>query len=478
MSVPTEQIAADPVTDPPITYASTRGDAPVLGFADVMLTGLAADGGLYCPVDIPLHPELGDRELRYADVATEIMWPYVAGSIERAAFAELVSAAYAGFRHPDVCPVIDLGDGHYLLDLTQGPTLAFKDIALQLVGRLLDRELDQRGERVAVLTATSGDTGSAAIEALAGRANVQAVVLHPHERVSEVQRRQMTTVRAANIHNVAVEGTFDDCQDLVKAAFLDHSITGGHPPAAVNSINWARVMAQMVYYVTAARAVAPNGGPVSFSVPTGNFGNILSGWYAKRMGLPVDQLVVASNVNDVLPRYFETGELAVSEVAPSLSPSMDIQVSSNFERLLWEASGRDGAAIAELLGAFRRDGRASVPDSWTARIRAEFEAVMVDDDETVAEIGRLHEQRGVVVDPHTAVGLVAARDRRADPDVPMITLATADPAKFPDPVERAIGSRPPLPAFLAELHDRPERYDVIAAEPAALADYFAANVTP
>ncbi len=457
----------------PITYASTRGAAPELGFADVILTGLAADGGLYCPVDIPLLPHLGEAELTYAYVAVEIMWPYVAGSLGKPEFAELVADAYRGFRHPDVCPIVDLGDGHHLLDLTRGPTLAFKDVALQLVGRLLDRELERRGEQVVVLTATSGDTGSAAIEALAGRANVEAVVLHPHERVSEVQRRQMTTVDAANIHNVAVEGTFDDCQDLVKAAFLDHSITGGRQPAAVNSINWARVMAQMVYYVTAARTVAPGGGPVSFSVPTGNFGNVLSGWYAKRMGLPVDQFVVASNVNDVLPRYFETGELAVDDVNPSLSPSMDIQVSSNFERLLWEASGRNGAAITELMGAFRRDGRATVPEPWTDRIRAEFEAARVDDDETVGEIARVHADLGLVVDPHTAVGLVAARRCRADPDVPMITLATADPAKFPDAVERAIGARPTLPPFLAELHDRVERYDVIPAEPSALADYLA-----
>ena len=422
-------------------------------------------------------PDPAEGTLGYADTATAIMWPYVAGSIDEADFADLVADAYAGFRHPDVCPVVELGDGHHLLDLTRGPTLAFKDVALQLVGRLLDRELDRRGERVVVLTATSGDTGSAAIEALARRSNVQAVVLHPHERVSEVQRRQMTTVDAPNVHNVAVGGTFDDCQDLVKAAFLDHSITGGRPPAAVNSINWARVMAQMVYYVTAARTVAPHGGPVSFSVPTGNFGNILSGWYAKRMGLPVDQLVVASNVNDVLPRYFETGELAATAVNPSLSPSMDIQVSSNFERLLWEASGRDGADIAELMTAFRRDGRVEVPEPWTTRIRAEFDAAMIDDDETVAEIRRINDQLGLIVDPHTAVGLVAARTQRADPDVPMITLATADPAKFPDAVEQAIGTRPPLPPFLAELHERTERYDVIEATPAALGDYFATKVS-
>lgn len=460
-----------------LTYTSTRGVAPDLGFADVILTGLAADGGLYCPTTIPELPDLGPDELTYADIAKRVMWPYVEGSLPYDEFAVLVDDAYTGFRHPDVCPIVELGNGHHLLDLTKGPTLAFKDVALQLVGRLLDRELENRGERVVVLTATSGDTGSAAIEALAGRDNVQAVVLHPNGRVSDVQRRQMTTVDASNIHNVAVEGTFDDCQDLVKAAFLDHSITAGRPPAAVNSINWARVMAQMVYYVTAARAVAPGGGPISFSVPTGNFGNVLSGWYAKRMGLPVDQFVVASNVNDVLPRFFVTGELVAAEVSPSLSPSMDIQISSNFERLLWEASGRDGQAIADLLTTFRAEGRAPVPEKWSAKITAEFDSAKVDDDETVAEIARVHNEIGIVVDPHTAVGLAAARREQRNSQVPMVTLATADPAKFPDAVERAIGIRPALPSFLAELHDRVERYEVIANDPAALADYFQNRVS-
>jgi threonine synthase len=441
-----------------------------------MLTGLAPDGGLYCPIEIPPLPDLGQAELSYAEVAKRVMWPYVAGSLGEDEFAALVEAAYAGFRHPDVCPLVDIGDGHYLLDLTRGPTLAFKDIALQLVGRLLDRELEHRGERAVVLTATSGDTGSAAIEALAGRANVQAVVLHPDGRVSDVQRRQMTTVDAPNIHNVAVDGTFDDCQDLVKAAFLDHSITGGRAPAAVNSINWARVMAQIVYYVTAARTVAPDGGPVSFTVPTGNFGNVLAGWYGKQMGLPVDQLVVASNANDVLPRFFTTGELAAAEVHPSLSPSMDIQISSNFERMLWEASDRDSAATADLLATFRGEGRATVPELWLARLRDEFDASRVNDDETIDEIARVHAELGLLVDPHTAVGLVAARRKRRDPAVPMVTLATADPAKFPDAVEKATGMRPQLPSFLAELHDRTERYDAIANDPGALSAFFADRV--
>ncbi|MEL7157977.1 MAG: threonine synthase, partial [Actinomycetota bacterium] len=383
-----------------VRYVSTRGEAPELDFGDVLLAGLAADGGLYCPAEIPALPDdLWSPEGAappYAAAAARIMWPYVAGSIEADEFTAMVADAYASFRHPDVCPVIDLGDNHFLLDLTRGPTLAFKDVALQLVGRLFDHELSKRQERVVVVTATSGDTGSAAIEALAGRSQVAAVVLHPHERVSDVQRKQMTTVDAANIENLAVKGTFDDCQDLVKAAFADTALNHEVNLAAVNSINWARVMAQTVYYVTAAAAVAPVAGappgPVSFTVPTGNFGNILAGWYAKRMGLDVDQLIVASNRNDVLTRFFETGALVAHEVVPTLSPSMDIQVSSNFERLLWEASERDGAAVADLLARFRATGRAQVPDEWVAAIAEEFEAGRCNDEQTAAEIAAIHER--------------------------------------------------------------------------------------
>ena len=434
------------------------------GFADVLLAGPAPDGGLYCPVEIPPLPDLDHLgpDAGYAEIATEVMWPYVEGSVERSTFADLVEQSYQGFRHPDVVPLIDLGDNHHLLDLTQGPTLAFKDIALQLVGRLLDHELTRRDGDAVVITATSGDTGSAAIEALAGRNNVSAVVLHPHNRVSEVQRRQMTTVSADNIENLAVEGTFDDCQDLVKAAFADPALAQSCHLAAVNSINWARVMAQIVYYVVAARRVAAPGAPVSFTVPTGNFGNVLAAWYARRMGLPIDQLVVASNRNDVLTRYFESGELAAAEVMPSLSPSMDIQVSSNFERVLWEASGRDGAAVAAVIAAFRADGRVVVPEAWTKMIRSEFDSGRVDDDETLEEICRVHEELGLLIDPHTAVGLRVARARRRNHDIPMITVATADPAKFPEAVEQATGVRPPLPPFLSELFDRHERFDVVA----------------
>jgi threonine synthase len=444
-----------PLETPPLGYVSTRGLAPELDFADALLAGLATDGGLYCPSEVPTLPVVG-ADQAYADVATQVMWPFVAGTIERHAFAGMVADAYAGFRHPAVCPVIDLGDNHHLLDLTQGPTLAFKDVALQLVGRLLDHELERRGARVTVLGATSGDTGSAAIEALKGRRNVDVVILHPRGRVSEVQRRQMTTVDAANVSNVAVDGTFDDCQDLVKAAFGDPALRAEYGLAAVNSINWARVMAQIVYYVTAARVVSPTGDPVSFCVPTGNFGNVLAGWYAKRMGLSVDRLVVASNRNDVLTRFFGTGALRAHAVQPSLSPSMDIQVSSNFERLLWESSGRDGVGVTSLLETFRSEGEVEVPERWVASIRAEFDAGRLDDEETLAEMALMHDRLGLLIDPHTAVATRLARDLRRDPKVPMISLATAHPAKFPDAVEKATGIRPPLPGFLAELFERPE----------------------
>ncbi len=441
----------------PIAYVSTRGRAEALDFPGVLLAGLASDGGLYCPAEVPTLPDL-DPSATYAEVAQAVMWPFVAGTIDRADFDRLVDDSYRSFRHADVCPVVDLGDGHHLLDLTQGPTLAFKDVALQLVGRLLDHELGRRSQRITVLAATSGDTGSAAIEALRGRANVDILVLHPEGRVSEVQRRQMTTVDADNVRNVAVVGaTFDDCQNLVKAAFNDPALRSEFGLAAVNSINWARVMAQIVYYVWASlQVVGSTGRAVSFTVPTGNFGNILAGWYAKRMGLAVDQLVVASNRNDVLTRFFETGTLAAETVVPSLSPSMDIQISSNFERLLWEASERDGAAVDEALGRFAREGLAAIPAPWVDRIRSEFGAGRLDDDGILREIAAIDDRLGLLIDPHTAVGTEVARRLRRDPSVPMITLATAAPAKFPDAVERATGVRPPLPPFLAELFDRPE----------------------
>lgn len=460
-----------------IRYRSTRAVGAAarpendLDFGDVLLAGLAPDGGLYCPVDIPALSELPaiGADTPYVEAATAIIAPFVAGTFDEAELGAMVGSAYAGFRHADVCPVHSLGPNQHLLDLTQGPTLAFKDVALQLVALMLDAELERRGEQVTVIGATSGDTGSAAIEALAGRANIRVVILHPLDRVSEVQRRQMTTVDAANISNLAVRGTFDDCQDLVKAAFADTDLRANLKLAAVNSINWARVVSQIPYFVLAARQVNPDGSPVSFSVPTGNFGNVLAGWYGKRMGLAVDRFVVASNRNDVLTRFFETGRLVIESVEPSLSPSMDIQVSSNFERLLWEAGGRVGEAIVELISTLRTSGRVEVPPSWCQVIAADFDGLRLDDEGTAAEIAYVLETSERLVDPHTAVGTFAAR-RRARPGVPMITLATADPAKFPDAVESATGRRPELPPHLAELFDRPERYDLIDNSNDSLAD--------
>jgi threonine synthase len=449
-----------------LTYVSTRGSAPELGFADVLLAGLARDGGLYVPSEWPSFT-VGDlgrfADMNYAEVATEVMWPFVEGALDRDAFSQIVVDSYATFDSPDVVPLTDLGDGMWLAELFHGPTLAFKDIALQLVGRLFDHELTRRGERVTVVGATSGDTGSAAIEALRDRASVDVFILHPAGRVSEVQRRQMTTVDAPNIHNVAVEGTFDDCQDLVKALFADDDFRDRRNLSAVNSINWARVMAQTVYYVTSAvRLGGGDGHPVAFSVPTGNFGNVFAGYGAQRMGTPISQLVVASNRNDILTRFLTTGTMTIGEVHPTLSPSMDIQVSSNLERLLFEVYGRDGAAIAELMARFRAEGTVSVDAGRLDLLAEHWAAGRVDDEGTSAAIADLYERSGMLIDPHTAVGLAAARAARADARVPMVVLSTAHPAKFPDAVEAATGVRPPLPPHLADLFDRPESYEVVA----------------
>ncbi len=449
-----------------VRYVSTRGGAPELGFGDVLLKGLADDGGLYVPDAWPALVAGWKRPRAYADTAVEVMWPYVDGSVERADFERMVGEAYATFDHPDVCPLVEVEDLH-LLELFHGPTLAFKDVALQLVGRLFDHELTARGSRATIVVATSGDTGSAAIEACVGRATLDIVVLHPADRVSDVQRRQMTTVDAPNVHNVAVTGTFDDCQDLVKACFADTSFRDRVRLSAMNSINWARVMAQVVYYVTTAARL----GRCSFTVPSGNFGNIFSGWIAERMGVPIDQLVIGSNRNDILTRWAASGSLVAQEVVPTLSPSMDIQVSSNHERLLFELLGRDGPRTAELLARFRGIGSVEAPKD------ARFDAASIDDADTLAVIRQVHDRTGLLVDPHTAVGIGAARAARRDPDVPMVCLATAHPAKFPDAVEQATGVRPPLPERLADLFDRDERYDVLPADLAAIQRHVERAVT-
>ncbi len=372
-----------------------------------------------------------------------------------------------------MCPVVPLGATASgaplsLLELFGGPTLAFKDVALQLVGRLFDHVLTERGGRVCVLGATSGDTGSAAMHACAGLDHVDIFILFPDGRTSDVQRRQMTTLGADNAHAVAVPGTFDDCQDLVKAAFADTAFRDQVHLSAVNSINWARVMAQIVYYVTAHLAVAPDGGPVTFVVPTGNFGNILAGWAAKRMGLPVERLVVASNRNDILTRFFTTGTMEIRGVVPTSSPSMDIQVSSNLERLLFEVLDHDGAAVSDLMARFRADGAVSVPTVVLEQLRGEFDCGRVDDESAAAVIRSVHARTAMLIDPHTAVAVGIAEASEGDPSVPVVALATAHPAKFPDAVESATGVRPPLPAHLADLFQRPERIETTDADLASV----------
>ncbi len=441
-------------------YVSTRGAAPVLEFADVLLEGLARDGGLYVPDAIPAL-SIG-AALPYAELASAVMAPYVG---EFADFESLVTDAYAAFDDGEVVPLVELGDGVWVQELFHGPTIAFKDVALQVVGRLMDAELARRGDRRTIVVATSGDTGSAAIAACVGRSTLDIVVLHPEGRVSDVQRKQMTTVDAPNVHNVAIDGTFDDCQDLVKGLFADEALRDELRLGAMNSINWGRVLAQMPYYVAAARQL----GPVDVVVPSGNFGNILAGWYAKRAGAEIEHLVIASNANDILARWAQRGELVMEEVRPSLSPSMDIQVSSNHERLLFELLDRDGERTAELLRRFRELGSVEAPRS------PDFLAAACDDDATLDEIRR-RAAAGYVCDPHTAVGLRAARSLGLGRDRPVVCLATAHPAKFPDAVERATGSRPPLPAKLGDLLARPEHVDGLANDLGELRAYVRAAV--
>ncbi|MEY2741445.1 MAG: threonine synthase [Ilumatobacteraceae bacterium] len=453
-------------------YVSTRGRAPELGFRDVLMAGLAVDGGLYVPHEWPSLPTASAPEARsYAVRAAEVMAPFVGGEIADAELRAMCEAAYATFRHPDVVPLVDLGDGHHLLELFHGPTLAFKDVALQLVGRMFDHVLAARGDRVTIVGATSGDTGGAAIDGVRACRRVEIVMLYPAGRVSDVQRRQMTTVDEPHVRTVAIDGTFDDCQDLVKAMFADAAFREEQRLAAVNSINWARVMAQVVYYVVALERL---GHPAVMSVPTGNFGNVLAGWIARRMGARVGGLVVASNANDILTRFLATRSMDARAVTPTLSPSMDIQVSSNFERLYFEMLGRDGAATEAGLADFRRSGSLRVDDAaWAAWIEGVFAGYRCDDAATLATMRDVHERHGMLIDPHTAVGLHAAREHRRRDPRPVVTLATAHPAKFPDAVRRATGRTPELPAHLADLMSRPERVHALPNDLRAVQDFVA-----
>ena len=456
-------------------YVSTRGGAAPRDFEGVLLAGLAEDGGLFVPEAWPALSPAEWRALRglpYAELAARLIHPFCGDALPFDALRRMTKAAYADFGHPAVAPLVQLDHRLFALELFHGPTLAFKDVAMQLLGRLFDHALARRGERVTIVGATSGDTGSAAIEACRDRAAVDMVILHPHGRTSEVQRRQMTTVLSPNVRNLAVEGSFDDCQDLVKAMFADAPFRRDLRLAAVNSINWARVAAQIPYYAAAALALGAPDRPVCFAVPTGNFGNVLAAWAARRMGLPIERLIVGSNRNDILARWLAANDMSARGVEPSLSPSMDIQVSSNFERLLFELLDRDAAATAEAMARFRAEGRMPVADAAWRRAGALFRGFALDDAGTLAEIRRLHRAAGYLADPHTAIGAAAAHAQApADRAVPVVVAATAHPAKFPDAVERATGLRPPLPARLADLYQREERYSVLPPDLGAVEEF-------
>jgi threonine synthase len=460
-------------------YISTRGEAPARDFEGVLLAGLAEDGGLFLPETWPVLTSAEWRRLRglpYPTLAARILALFTGGQPDEAALKALLEKAYAGFGHPAICPLLQLDTRVFALELFHGPTLAFKDMAMQALGLLFESTLARRGERVTIVGATSGDTGSAAIEACRDRDAVDIVILHPEGRTSEVQRRQMTTVLSPNVANLAIEGSFDDCQDLVKAMFSDAPFREEMKLAAVNSINWARVALQIPYYVSAALALGAPDREVAFAVPTGNFGNVLAAWAARRMGLPISQLIVASNRNDILARFLSANDMTVRTVEPSLSPSMDIQVSSNFERLLFELLGRDARATAETMRRFRADGRMPVPDAAWKTATEVFRGFALDDQGTLAEIARLHRACGYLADPHTAVGTAAALAvPPTDPAIPVVVAATAHPAKFPDAVQRATGITPPLPPRLADLYQRPERFSRLPADLAAVEGFVRAH---
>jgi threonine synthase len=452
-------------------YISTRGEAPALDFVEVMLAGLARDGGLYVPQSWPaVAPAAiaGFAGRPYAEVAVEVIRPFVGAGIPDADLARMAREAYGTFRHPATAPLIQLGPSLFVLELFHGPTLAFKDLAMQLVARLMDHVLHARSERTTIVVATSGDTGGAAVEAFRGRAQVDVIVLFPHGRISDVQRRMMTSVPYSNVHALAIEGTFDDCQALVKAMFNHHAFRDRVRLSGVNSINWARIVAQAVYYFTAAVALGSPHRKVAFAVPTGNFGDIYAGYVAQRMGLPVDRLVVATNVNDILARTFANGAYEVRDVVQTTSPSMDIQVSSNFERLLFDAYGREAGAIRGLMASLTQSRRFNVSGHALKEMRALFSADHADEQEGAATIRAWMREAGYCADPHTAVALAVAEKETRDPLVPMVVLSTAHPAKFPDAVKAACGVAPVLPDWLADLPQRPERFTVLPADQGAV----------
>lgn len=448
-------------------YISTRGSAPTLDFRAATLAGLASDGGLYVPANWPqfsLDDISAMKGLNYVETAVRVMKPFVEGVLSEEELRELCEAAYGRFSHDAVTPLVQLDSQHWLLELFHGPTLAFKDVALQLLGQLFEKFLAGGDQEITIVGATSGDTGSAAIEAVAGREHIRIFMLHPDGRVSDVQRRQMTTVLAPNVYNIAIDGSFDDAQAMVKRLFGDPEVREKLTLSAVNSINWARLMAQVVYYFYAAVRLGGPDQEIAFSVPTGNFGDVFAGYVASRMGLPIKRLVVATNVNDILHRALSSGDYSTGTVTPTATPSMDIQVSSNFERLLFDLASRDGDAIFKMMGEFESTRKMQIPEDMVAGARELFSSASVDGDEMALALRWAQERGGQIIDPHSAVGLAAARASDLPADVPVVTLATAHPAKFREAVERATGHRPSLPARLGNLFDREERYEKLAGD--------------
>ena len=461
-------------------YISTRGGAAPLTFEGATLAGLASDGGLYLPREWPQFSEAeiaAMAGLPYAELAARVMQPFVEGSLSPERLRELTGEAYGRFAHAAVTPLAQIDERHWLLELFHGPTLAFKDVALQLLGLLFEEFLSRRRDHLTIVGATSGDTGSAAIDAVAGRERIDIFMLHPNGRVSDVQRRQMTTVKAPNVHNIAIDGSFDDAQAMVKRMFVDTAMTGRFNVGAVNSINWARLMAQVVYYFASAVQLGAPHRRIAYSVPTGNFGDVFAGYVAAKMGLPVERLIVATNVNDILYRALSSGDYSAGTVTPTAAPSMDIQVSSNFERLLFDCGTRDGAALAAQMKGFEDTKAMQLTNAQREGAAALFTSARADAKEMSLAMRWAYEASGQVIDPHTAIGLHAARAAELPSDVPVVTLATAHPAKFPDAVERATGVRPALPTRVGDLFEREERYAELPGEYDAVAAYVAEHAT-
>jgi threonine synthase len=456
-----------------VDYISTRGEAPTLGFCDALLAGLARDGGLYVPRE---WPQLSKKDIRgfrgksYQDIAFAVLSPFVGDEIPADVFRVMIDEAYGTFRHPAIVPLVQTGPNSFIMELFHGTTLAFKDVAMQLLARLMDYSLEKRGERATIVGATSGDTGGAAIDAFAGRDRTDIFILFPHGKVSPVQQRQMTSSTARNVHALAINGNFDDCQNLVKAMFNDTAFRDGVRLSGVNSINWARIMAQVVYYFTTAVALGGPDRKISFTVPTGNFGDVFAGYVAKRMGLPIDRLVVATNENDILARTLKTGRYEMREVKATTSPSMDIQISSNFERLLFEAYGRDASKVRAAMDSLKQSNGFEISEKALKFIKRDFRAGRASEAEVFSTIRQTLVDTGYLLDPHTAIAYFVAK-KNEKPNSPMVTLSTAHPAKFPAAVKNACGIDPALPTWLADLMDREERFDILDPELKAVESY-------